>query len=77
MLHCPKAKFQFFHSIQKEVEPLHISYTILVRGDVVFRFLAIGLNHFPSLWCGGRFTPPPLHFPENSIFYFWTLVCLG
>ena len=42
----------FLEVTQKEVEPLHISYTIVVRGDVVFRFLAIGLHHFPSLWCG-------------------------
>jgi hypothetical protein len=54
---------------QKEVEPLHISYTIEVRGDVVFRFLAIGLNHFPTVWGGGP------HFPQNLIFASLTGFC--
>ena len=53
---------------QKEVEPLHLPYTITVGGDVVFRFLGIGLNHFPSLWCGGQKPPPPL--PPKLNFFF-------
>ena len=52
---------------QKEVEPRHISYTIIVRGDVVFRFLDIGLNHFPSLVDA---PPPPLISLKMEFFHF-------